>query len=75
MSRRVYTKDHQSVMIESTGTPVKNATDEDIWYVTTKLEEGIEISSILWTSQVKEILARLEAANWKKEATGEKETT
>lgn len=75
MSRRVYKKDHQSVIIESTGEPKNPPEDDDIWHVTAVLEEGVEIRSILWTTQVKELVAQLGLKNWIKEVQGEKETT
>jgi hypothetical protein len=71
MSRRIYTKAHQRVIIESIGKPLP---DQDIWSCTTVLEKEAEVRAILFTEQVKELLARLELTGWKKESPGEKES-
>ena len=73
MSQRKYVKAHQEVLIESiSGKPSSEA--DDIWYVTTTLETDVSITCTLWTQQVKELIAQLEANGWKKESSGEKET-
>ena len=74
MSQRTYKKDHQSVVIESTGDTKKTPEDNDIWHTTVTLDEGVVFSSILWTTQVKELIAQLSSKGWKKEELGEKET-
>ena len=75
MSRRVYVKEmpapheRQEVIIESIGESTKKTTEdgEDIWNVTVQLDGDFSLTSILWTSQCKELIAQLEAKNWKKE--------
>jgi hypothetical protein len=74
MSRRVYRKDHQEVVIESIGEATKGADGDDIWSVTTSVEEGISVRSILYTSEVKELVTKLEEKFWKKESSDAKAT-
>ena len=74
MSQRIYKKEQQRVIIESLGDHPKSPDEEDIWNVTVVLEVGTEIRSILWTSQVKDLIAQIEQKDWKKEGLGEKET-
>lgn len=71
MSKRVYKKEHQEVLIESVG-PISQ-TENDIWYVTATLEVDLSIRSIWYTHEVKELIAGLESKGWKKEITGDKE--
>jgi hypothetical protein len=74
MSQRTYVSPDKfnSVCIESIGAPDPKSEDEDVWRVTHKMGT-IEFPSILWSSQVKELVAKLEEQNWTKETAVEKD--
>lgn len=74
MSQRIYIKDLNKIIIESIGSTTQ---DDDIWYVTALFSGNVEIGSIKFTYEVKELVIQLERLGWKKEGMGEEkpETT
>lgn len=73
MSQRTYISPDKFnlVCIESIGASDPKSEGEDVWRVTHKMGT-IEFPSIMWSSQVKELVAEVESQGWIKE-TGEKD--
>jgi hypothetical protein len=73
VSKRTYVSSDKcnTVIIESIGASDPKSEGEDVWRVTHKMGT-IEFPSIMWSSQVKELVTELEKQSWVKE-TGEKD--